>query len=1064
MPSPAQKRGLDRGTPSPVLTKRSREEYDSEDEDSVNLSDVDRELDEQTQPLENEDRRVPGARETVANAVESNRATLSFIRGEANLPGATQTTSTVEELDEEGLIGAFIEPMALVEHSDVLATQPEGVCLQRLLRLKAYFGGTQLSNMTRVEQMKLAAVKFPVVTSIDTAELRRGYILALTRIINIFSQATRWKVLEDDRKRLYLLSTEISHRIQRLADLVMTSNSIRDIDETRAGSAESLFSIRADLATHIRCAMSINRSPLLKASVVIRREIARLGLRKHPDTKTIYEPVRGPDSNNKIRFLYAYRPFQGRRDVDLAYIVNKYCKVGAQVSDSFVTLEGSLRKRIISELEEVDSPDLPDLKVNKSLRAFKNGLYCIKSDTFFPWDCDDFPACDAAGAFYNVEFDTRLCLDEYRDPCCFAQGKWFGIFEQLTPNFKKFISFQFPKVSSKTLPYTTYKRPNACMRFVCGFFGRHFYELSEIEAMWQKSMVVIGVGGSGKSILQKILCKLVPNNFPLKASGGELTFGMERILGKDLVLVDELTENTSISADNILNMGSSSGRNSNATMVIPRKHKVQSEIVITQPIFATGNSFPSSTLWANEAGQQTRRWMGVLFDRKPDSRDPEIESKCLNSELSAILVLANRAYRSLNRSINSMLVDDVKSQKNDIEKFLPAEILRDTRVIMSSTDSAREFLSWSGSIVSDKEGLNSDLCIPLRVLKNEFEVFLKTVYEDGRSRRKKVFLKSDLDALIRISGCVLLTDNPREDNEDLEVKLGEERYRGYKTFAVDVHDLNPSRRRGNFDFHCQHTETQAAQCTRKECFKEFAEARVQGSGTFVDEEEEPLQNNWPFIGGCVYKLRETRLIDCNCEDATVLVYGIGIDMQSNERFEVRSEEYKGNRNALFRDLSTSRRVLKDGFVPEDKNRCLHAYLFKLKSHQYSLFKRPRESARSSASQFYSYPGAHILPRSRIVTEASDFLSPHDLRVVKRIEHWLDIGSINLQPGQLSARREGASRFVRFELFSLAKRLRKYVREQRKEPASQLRDSKIAHIVALAATVERIVSLSTCLDW
>ena len=914
----------------------------------------------------------------------------------------------------------YLDPNKIVQaYYSIQGSDSDKIALE-VDKLYTYFGGNELKDFSHSELCDFAKLKFPRETVWGIEQTKRDYIRVLSELMLSFCALQVVDIVT--KKLLYKKIQAIQMRVEKLSEALHAFCSLQGYGNLIAESS-SLFRLDLDVCTRNKNLSAVNQSSRTTSQFYVRNELAKLNLRKHPKTLEIFEPVYNLDTNGKQRFMHSYRPYKSTPGTRLKEVIASL--PGHQRVDShFVSLCSSDMGSIVSTLEGSNSTDLPDLLLKKNLRSFKNGIYDMTSDIFYPWDCEDFPHEHCTAAYYDLVYNMELCKDEYKDPCDFASGKWYNMFKKgkFCSKFYQCLSHQYPKCDAyqKTVAHNVYKHPEKCLRFVLAFLGRHFYELNEIEIGWQKSMAIIGAAGTGKSMLMKVVAKLVPNNFPLKASGGEITFGMEGIVGKDLVLVDELTEKTTISADNILNMGSSSGRSSNFRMVVPTKNKRQIEMIVTQPIMVTGNSWPSSNLWANEAKQQLRRWCGVYFDRIVTKRDPSIESTCLNTELSAIMTIAVRAYQSLNRGINSLIHSRLKeSMTNNIEIYMPQELLRDTMDIMNSSDIARDFLSW-GRIRSDKLGIRSELMIPLEVLQKEYEDFMyrqKRTHSYHGRQQKLNMSRRDFDSIVAMTKCDILQFAEIDDDEKdgkTNRHFGNNHYPAYSTFALSllkVNEILTRMERGNYETITYETEELydfKFQCKRnpsgrrnhcpncfngedRSCFvqwglqllkhrleenkseNDYSSCREIGGMpvTAAAEKVDPVM--WPFVKNFEYNMgwknrrQDAEIkdkIDCQTKKNVVMVCGIGLDLTqtANDRVNIRSHQdgvdhkYKGQQLRRVFSQPLYKIIAHNDVDDETKLMIIQSYLHRVFSH--TNRHKTNDSQEKSKAKWIKTTGAH----------------------------------------------------------------------------------------------------------
>ena len=830
-----------------------------------------------------------GERVAIDREFECRQTTLDFVQGLATYPGLGVLKHRHDTPVD--LSSGYTDPTELMPDLDRQITVERFLVL--LQQVYDYFGGDDLKDKTNDERYKMARIKFPHENPMMIEVERRNYVKVLAEIQINMNIPRMYTALKNNGHLgdVFHKMSVLAYRIKNMGDLVLAVANLTNELPRTVGRERNLYSIEEEICIDMRNMVTINRTPFLRALNTILDHCAAMNLRKHAGSGDVYEPVY-KTVNGRERFVHAFRPFGGKKGVRVSDVISNM-HFHNRCSVDYISFSSDYGKRVAELIENGNGQHLPNMKINKSLRSFLNGVYDIRADIFYPWGATDFPKDQASAAFYNSKYDERLNLPEYRDPCDHANGKWFQIMETLCPSFHSIIAHQYPKYEKKlsSVPYTLYKEPGACMRFVLAICGRLFFELNEIEREWQHFVAFIGLAGTGKSKVHDLMGRIVPNHVEMKASAGEVVFGSESILDTDLIMVDEICRHTSIPADLMLNVATARGRDGGTYLPIPQKYKKAAKLQVTMPMLLCGNSWPDDDHWPNAEGQTQRRVWGVYFDHEVKLKDTSLATKCETTELSAIITICVRAYQSLIFGVEFTLQPDpVEGPEpiRDINAFVPAEMFHDTMTIVGSSNIVREFLNNGAGpfIVSDRQGAESDKMVPLGVLINEWKHFC----EGKDYRKEKRMTKSDFNAIQRITKCRVLKMD--EDHKDGEVEtLFGEKLPAYASFDVQADNKEPEEL---FLFRCQLHRT--VRCRRLACFVPWARRTVN-----------PVMGaHWPFVDGISYELDSRNSIDCTTDVARTFVVGIELDWVNNPRVRMVNDDLK----KIMKYESTKLRIMK----------------------------------------------------------------------------------------------------------------------------------------------------------
>ncbi len=329
-----------------------------------------------------------------------------------------------------------------------------------------------------------------------------------------------------------------------------------------------------------------------------------------------------------------------------------------------LTSNASNIKNVTQYLEDCKDPRLSDLKKDRHVFAFRNGIYNCKelvgdnyTDHFYEYGAEltkslniDVVACK----FFNCEFNN---FDEIDD--------WYDI---PTPNFQCILDYQ--------------EFSQDVARWVYVFIGRLFFELGELDN-WQVALFLEGVAGSGKSTITKIVKKFYETcDVGVLSNNIEKTFGLSSLKDKLLFLAPE------IKGDLRLEQSEFQLLVEGGDMQLPVKHKESHYIEWKIPGLFAGNEPPNYT---DNSGSISRRLVVAKFHKKVYTKDPDLDQK-LNKELPAIMKKAACAYLS---AIN-------KYRGQDFWSSIP-EYFRDTQRDMAQNTHALEHFLSSGKVIVGEE-------------------------------------------------------------------------------------------------------------------------------------------------------------------------------------------------------------------------------------------------------------------------------------------------------------------------------------------------------------------------
>lgn len=312
----------------------------------------------------------------------------------------------------------------------------------------------------------------------------------------------------------------------------------------------------------------------------------------------MYEPVYVGGKNT-----HAWRPVMEIKDFVYGMLHKETCW------EQWCNATSSGMKNIscaIEYLTNCKDYQLPELRKQRGVYAFRNGVYMARRDAFHAFDAaqplsDDVVACK----YVDAEFDDRD--DDWRDI--------------RTPSLQSIMDYQqFP--------------PEVC-DWMYAMLGRLLYPLNDLDG-WQVIPFFKGQASSGKSTIVLKVAKLFydAQDVGVLSNNIERKFGLSGFCDKYLFVAPEIKNDLGIEQAEFQSVVSGED------VQINIKHKQAMARTWTVPGALAGNEVPA---WADNSGSVQRRVILFEFVRAVTNGDMKLGDK-LARELPAILLKCNRAY------------------------------------------------------------------------------------------------------------------------------------------------------------------------------------------------------------------------------------------------------------------------------------------------------------------------------------------------------------------------------------------------------------------------------------
>ena len=340
------------------------------------------------------------------------------------------------------------------------------------------------------------------------------------------------------------------------------------------------------------------------------------------------------------------------------------------------TEKASYSKDAIRYLSVCKEMDFPDIKKNRHVWSFKNGLFVgkewdIKTGQyvckFYNYDSPMFGCLDptvVSSKYFDLQFETH---DHVED--------WWDI---PTPHFQNILNYQeLDEDVSKWL-------------YVMG--GRLCFEVGDMD-LWQVIPFLKGIAGSGKSTIITNVYKLFYENEDVKTLSNniERKFGLSSICGGKMFIAPE------VKGDLCLEQAEFQSLVSGEDVSIARKYENARSLKWDVPGILGGNEVPN---WRDNSGSVLRRiltWnFGIVVQDK--DKDPNMSQK-LDKEIPAILLKCIRGYLDYAQ----------KHKDKDIWSIVPSYFKGVQNQVAMVTNSLRHFLS------SEKINYSEDLKVPQKI-------------------------------------------------------------------------------------------------------------------------------------------------------------------------------------------------------------------------------------------------------------------------------------------------------------------------------------------------------------
>jgi len=366
-------------------------------------------------------------------------------------------------------------------------------------------------------------------------------------------------------------------------------------------------------------------------------------------------------------------------------LINKECGMIDNLANWYIlTTQKDMDKQLQDYFIRSNDSRFPDLKKNRHVFSFKNGIYFANQtkalgvttkterdpldDLFLEYESEDFKSLATnvtACKYFDIEFESKP-LDELETPILDSIYKYQGMDDDVIKINKMFL-------------------------------GRMLYNVGELEN-WQVIHMLLGAGGTGKSTITNIVRNFYESeDVGIMGNNFSKTFGLSDICDKFAFVAPEIKKDWGIDQAEFQEIVSGGKINVNV------KHHPSRRVEWITPGLLAGNENPG---FVDNACSIQRRVVVTRFDKKVDDGDPQLGRK-LEKEIGSIIKQCNLYY-----------LERVNTYRNkDIWKWLPAYYLETQKMMAAASNALYAFMD------SDILEFDDDAYIPMDEFFKRFNLF-----------------------------------------------------------------------------------------------------------------------------------------------------------------------------------------------------------------------------------------------------------------------------------------------------------------------------------------------------
>lgn len=274
-------------------------------------------------------------------------------------------------------------------------------------------------------------------------------------------------------------------------------------------------------------------------------------------------------------------------------------------------------KQLEEYLIACDDPEVPEIKPDRTVFSFLNGVYRAKEEVFIE--------------YRNIE--QYFAPNQYPVACKHHKV----VFD---PAWVKMPDpMDIPTPAMDTIMNAQHWSPNV-MRWAYVLFGRLFYDVGEFDD-WQIVPFLKGLAGTGKSVVLNFIREVYEDSdVGLISNTIEKQFGLSAVCEKFLAIADDIRKNLQLDQSEFQNSASGNGVSCAVKFKGPKYVKPW---LCTQ--LWSGNEPPG---FHDNSGSVGRRFATLLFAFKVMNPDGTLPERLLD-EMAAFICKANRCYKNMAR-------------------------------------------------------------------------------------------------------------------------------------------------------------------------------------------------------------------------------------------------------------------------------------------------------------------------------------------------------------------------------------------------------------------------------
>lgn len=272
------------------------------------------------------------------------------------------------------------------------------------------------------------------------------------------------------------------------------------------------------------------------------------------------------------------------------------------------TVSGNSINYAVKYLCQCDDPEFSQLRPERNLFAFNNGVFDTHNLRFHPSDGPDaLSSRRVAMSYFNQDFDMDAM----------EVGDWREID---TTMFDEIFTYQGYDGST--------------LEWVYALLGRLLFHVNERDC-WQVAPFFKGVAGCGKSTVSALIKFLFPSRLVSTiSSNSEGKFGLAGLCDSYVCICTEVTKKFP------LDRGVWQSMVTGERVNVPRKHKAPLDIDWHVPILMSGNENPQ---WTDKSRSIHRRMVQFGMTKRVLDSNPHLLDQ-LRNNISPFLVKIVRAY------------------------------------------------------------------------------------------------------------------------------------------------------------------------------------------------------------------------------------------------------------------------------------------------------------------------------------------------------------------------------------------------------------------------------------